>query len=72
MEMIEGISLQRFIIDELKVNQGTRGIHEKKAKSIFHDIIKGVDFLHSKGIAHRDIKLDNIMLKYDNKSNQTW
>lgn len=35
---------------------------EPIAKFIFKQIIKGLIFIHSKGIAHRDIKLDNILI----------
>lgn len=36
---------------------------ESKAKRWFFQIALGVNFMHSKGIAHRDIKLNNILLK---------
>ena len=35
------------------------------SKVIFKKMINGLDFIHSKGIAHRDIKLDNIMVVTD-------
>ena len=35
---------------------------EPFAKKIFKQIIDGLDYIHSKFIAHRDIKLDNILL----------
>eukprot|EP01119_Soliformovum_irregulare_P002699 TRINITY_DN12958_c0_g1_i1.p1 TRINITY_DN12958_c0_g1~~TRINITY_DN12958_c0_g1_i1.p1 ORF type:complete len:299 (+),score=68.81 TRINITY_DN12958_c0_g1_i1:171-1067(+) len=33
------------------------------AKSILHQIIRAVDHCHMKNVAHRDLKLDNIMLE---------
>lgn len=33
------------------------------AKSLLHQIIRGLSCIHSRGIAHRDIKLENILVK---------
>lgn len=38
-------------------------IPEVEAKFYFYQICKGVEHLHQKNIAHRDIKPDNIFLK---------
>lgn len=35
---------------------------EDDARVIFKQLISGVDYLHSKGIAHRDLKLGNLLL----------
>jgi hypothetical protein len=42
-------------------------LKEPYAKVIFKQIIDGLCYIHSKFIAHRDIKLDNILL--DGKGN---
>ena len=41
-------------------------IPEITAKVIFKQIIEGIQFLHSKNIVHRDIKLDNILIDLSN------
>jgi len=38
-----------------------RRIAEEEAKEIFKQIVQGVDYIHSKNIAHRDLKPDNIL-----------
>lgn len=35
---------------------------EKKAASIFVQIVSGLEYLHHKGITHRDMKPENILL----------
>ena len=41
---------------------------EKLAANIFQQIYEAVCYLHSKGIAHRDIKTENILLTHDLKA----
>lgn len=43
-------------------------LDENEARDIFAQLVRGIYFIHSKKILHRDIKLDNILLtKKDNK-----
>jgi serine/threonine protein kinase len=36
---------------------------EKEAKGYFKQIISGIAYCHKKGIIHRDLKLENILIK---------
>lgn len=48
--------------DLLNYVRKRRRLKESYAKYIFKQIIEGIAHVHSKGILHRDIKLDNILL----------
>ncbi len=38
---------------------------EKLVRTFFHQIVEGVEFIHSQGIYHMDLKLDNLLLGQD-------
>ncbi|CAD8166170.1 unnamed protein product [Paramecium octaurelia] len=44
-----------------------RRLDESDAKLLFRQIVKAVDYCHSLNIVHRDIKLENILLKDNNE-----
>ena len=59
MENISGGDLLSFVKKRTKLN-------EKTARIIFKQLINSIKFIHSKGIIHRDIKLDNILIDLNN------
>ena len=61
-EMVNGISLRDYYNREIR-NQ--KGISEHKAmifKKIFKQIFDAMNYLHKNHMAHRDIKLENILM----------
>ncbi|XP_054153223.1 testis-specific serine/threonine-protein kinase 3-like [Oppia nitens] len=44
-------------------------LNENKAKHYFRQTTEGLDFLHSNQIAHKDLKLQNILVFIDNNNN---
>ena len=56
-EYIDGIDLAKYI----KVSQR----NETAARLIMHCLTRGLQYLHKLGVAHRDIKLENIMLEFN-------
>mmetsp|Transcript_12437 Transcript_12437/g.14252 ORF Transcript_12437/g.14252 Transcript_12437/m.14252 type:complete len:151 (+) Transcript_12437:484-936(+) len=57
MDLVKGVTLTDYLKDKRKLR-----LEEQEAKKIFKQIIEGVDYLHSKNICHRDIKLENILI----------
>lgn len=60
MEYISCGDLLSFVRKRTKLS-------EKIAKFIFKQIIEALNYIHSKGFIHRDIKLDNILIDLNNK-----
>ena len=55
MELCAGGDLLNYV-------RKRRKLKEPQAKNIFKQIIEGIQYIHRKCVAHRDIKLDNILL----------
>lgn len=50
--------------DLLNYVRKRRRLKEDLAKYFFKQIIEALNYIHKKNIAHRDIKLDNILLDH--------
>lgn len=48
--------------DLLQIIRNSGPLEEKKAKLTFTGICKGIQYLHDKNIAHRDLKCENILI----------
>lgn len=44
------------------------GVDEKTVAAWFEDLCEGLDYIHSEGIVHRDIKLENILVGPDGRA----
>ena len=51
--------------DLLNYVRKRRRLNEDVAKYFFKQLIEGLQYIHSKNIVHRDIKLDNILLDHN-------
>ena len=62
-ELIEGISLREYYNNEIRNQKGISIHKEAIFKKIFYQIFSAMDYLHKHNMAHRDIKLENILIK---------
>lgn len=61
MEYVVGGSLHSYLKE-----RPDRRLKEEEAKAIFKEIMVALSYCHRKSIAHRDIKLENILLDENN------
>ena len=65
MEYCNGGSLKKALNDYQ--SKYGKPFSEEIVKYLMRQILSAVDYLHALGIVHRDLKLENILLKYDPK-----
>lgn len=56
MQHIKGQNLDKYM------DQFEEGLDEKKVKTLFSQLVNAICFIHSQGIFHRDLKLENLLL----------
>jgi len=59
LELIEGQELSEYLLARKRLT-------EDEARRLFQQIIDGVEHCHSRKVAHRDLKLENILVDNDN------
>jgi len=62
-ELVKGHDLCTFMTD-----RNYEPVGDREARSILKQLVRGLIFCHEQGIAHRDIKLDNILITPEGKT----
>lgn len=60
MEYVSGGSLHGYL-----KSKDNRQMHEIEAKHLYRQVVQALYFCHQRNVAHRDIKLENILLSDD-------
>ena len=64
-EFVEGISLREYYNREIRDQKGISQHKEAIFKKIFKQIFDAMNYVHKNHMAHRDIKLENILMTKD-------
>lgn len=66
MPYAKGGDLFGYVVRDTELRGGDGGMQEGVARYWFKQILEGLHFLQSKGICHRDLSLENILVDEDN------
>ncbi|TNY17265.1 kinase-like domain-containing protein, partial [Rhodotorula diobovata] len=61
-ELCSGGELFDYLVEQCAVPAGTGGLALDETRRIFGQLVLGVAYLHSEGVVHRDLKLENVLL----------
>jgi eukaryotic-like serine/threonine-protein kinase len=68
MEYMDGVTLREWIRKKAEQSEGYRKLGMKEAVSLATQIAEGLEKAHEKGIIHRDVKSENIMVTIDGRA----
>ena len=68
LEYCNGGTLENYLNEYIKKNN--KGLSEEIVQYLMRQIIDVYKYLHNKGIMHRDVKLENILLNYANENDK--
>lgn len=61
--------MEKMDMDLLEYTTMKERLNEEEAKHVFREICCGVEHCHSLGIAHLDLKADNVLIRLDQNNN---
>jgi serine/threonine protein kinase/Tfp pilus assembly protein PilF len=68
MEYMDGVTLREWIRKKAEQSEGYRKLGMKEAIDLTAQIAEGLEKAHEKGIIHRDVKSENIMVTTDGRA----
>ncbi|GAA6057153.1 hypothetical protein JCM3770_003989, partial [Rhodotorula araucariae] len=61
-ELCAGGELFDYLVESTQAPPGSGGLALAETRRIFGQLVLGVAYLHSEGVVHRDLKLENVLL----------